>query len=66
MMTERWERAAKTLGRDDRGQGVALAGLARRHSSEAFFGCDTVLEAGVFSALAGICRDHAGDDRVDP
>ena len=66
-MTERWERAAARLDRHEQRAGRELARIARQHSSEAFFGCDTVLEAGVFSSLLEICRDlPGGDDHVDP
>jgi hypothetical protein len=66
-MAERWERTSGKLGRDDRRPGTALTGLAKNHSSEAFFGCDNVLEAGIFSAFLEICRKQTeGDDHVDP
>jgi len=65
--TDRWERTAGTLGRDDRGPGKVLAGFAKNHSSEAFFGCDGPLEAVFFSALLEICRMPAGGNNdVDP
>ena len=66
-MAERWERTTKRLGRDDRESGETIAGFARTHSSEAFFGCDTMLEAGVFSALVEIQRKQGEDKQhVDP
>ena len=66
-MAERWERVTGKLGRDDRKAGQILTNFAKCHSSEAFFGCDNVLEAGVFSALLEISRkSEEGDDHVDP
>lgn len=47
-------------------RGAALAGLAKHHSSAAFFGCNTVLEAGVFSALLELYRNRTEDNDVDP
>ena len=66
-MAERWARVTGKLGRDDRRHGEVLTNLAKRHSSEAFYGCDTVLEAGLFSALLEIARkSDEVDDDVDP
>lgn len=65
-MAERWERAAARLGRDDRGPAARLTGLMKTHSSAAFFGCDTVLEAAIFSSLIEAGRDTEDDRHVDP
>jgi hypothetical protein len=66
-MAERWEQTDRTLAREDRRSARHLTGLAKTHSSAAFFGCDTPLEAVVFSALAGISRDlQGGGEDVGP
>ena len=61
-VAERWARVTKKLGRDDREPGADLTGLAKNHSSEAFFGCDNPLEAMIFSALLEIHRNQAEED----
>ena len=70
-IAERWARSARALRGDDRRYGELLADLAKRHSSEAFAGCDDALEGVVFSVLVEILKqqDRAGeteDCRVDP
>jgi len=60
-------RTTGKLGRDDRRPGEILTGLAKNHSSEAFFGCDSPLEAMLFSAFLEIRRNQTeGDDDVGP
>jgi hypothetical protein len=62
-----WEKTARKLDRDDREPGRKLAGFAKTHSSEAFFGCDNPLEAALFSSLLEISKNHTeGDGNVDP
>jgi len=66
-LAERWERVSKKLDRDSREPAARLTGLAKNHSSEAFFGCDNPLEAMVFSALLEIRRNKGEeDDDVGP
>ncbi|PKL64111.1 MAG: hypothetical protein CVV32_10680 [Methanomicrobiales archaeon HGW-Methanomicrobiales-3] len=66
-LAERWERVSGKLDRDSREHAVRLTGLAKNHSSEAFFGCDNPLEAMVFSALLEIRRNQGEeDDDVGP
>jgi hypothetical protein len=66
-VNERWDRTACKLDQDNRKPGVTLTGMAKNHSSEAFFGCDNPLEAMVFSALIEIHRKNAeGEGYVDP
>jgi hypothetical protein len=66
-LAERWERTASKLDRDHRGPGLALTGMAKDHSSAAFFGCDDPLEAMILSALVEIHKKRKGaDDPVDP
>ena len=55
---ERWARAVRALGEEDRPYGKRLVALAKLHSSEAFYGCDDPLEAAVFSGLMGILRQQ--------
>jgi hypothetical protein len=50
-LAERWARVARTLRPEDRPDAARLAASAKKHSSEAFFGCDDPLEAAIFSAL---------------
>jgi hypothetical protein len=66
-LTERWGRVSRTLGREDLKPGETLTRMAKNHSSEAFFGCDSTLEAAVFSALIGMQGERDGlEDHVDP
>jgi hypothetical protein len=62
VLTERWERAARTLPGKDRELGLRVAEMARRHSSECFYAFDDPLEAAVFSVLIEILkmREAAG------
>ena len=70
--TERWARSLRALRPEDRPYAERLVASAKKHSSEAFYGCDDPLEAAVFSALGEIARrqaelprDRRGPD-VDP
>jgi hypothetical protein len=66
-ITERWERIARKLDRDNREPAGTLTKMATSHSSEAFFGCDSPLEAMVFSALIEVKRKQdCGEEHVDP
>ena len=70
-IAERWARSARALKKEDRCYGELLAELAKRHSSEAFAGCDDALEGVVFSVLVEILKrqdplGETGDGRVDP
>ena len=66
-LTGRWEKIARKLARDDRELGARLAGFAKTHSSEAFFGCDCPLESVIFSALVEIRKARAEEKKdVDP
>jgi hypothetical protein len=67
-VAERWERAGSRTR-----AGKRLAGWAKEHASEAFFGCDDPVEAALFSALVELRREQGtgtgrsgGDDGVDP
>lgn len=66
-VAERWEKVAKRMDRDNKAPALQLTGLAKSHSSEAFFGCDSPLEAMVFSALVEMGRKReGGEPDVDP
>jgi hypothetical protein len=74
-VAERWERTARHLEGEPRAAGERLAGWAKQHSSEAFFGCNGPAEAVFFSVLVEVQRGRvrasgkgvAGDDGdVDP
>jgi hypothetical protein len=66
-LAERWEKTAGKLDRENSGPGSGLTRLAKNHSSEAFFGCDSPLEAVVFSVLLEICKGQAEwDEDVGP
>jgi hypothetical protein len=46
---------------------MQLAGMGKKHSSEAFFGCDDPLESVIFSTLLEIRQLQDGDMTcVDP
>ena len=60
--TGRWARSARRLEGKRQTCGESLAALARSHSSEAFFVCDSPLEAAVFSGFVEILKHR--DERV--
>jgi len=55
-IAERWEHAARLAGEEDRPHGLRLAGFAKFHASDAFYGCDDPAEAAVFSALVELLK----------
>jgi hypothetical protein len=57
-LTERWVRVPQALRPEDRPHAERVVASARKHSSEAFFGCDDPLEAAIFSALVGIAHQQ--------
>lgn len=58
-MTERWTRSPRACRQEDQGHVEHIATSARKHSSEAFYGCNDPLEAAIFSALVEIARQRA-------
>ena len=60
---DRWARAARALRKEDQPYGERLVTLAKKHSSEAFYGCDDPLEAVVFSVLVEMSRQQDGEAR---
>ena len=64
---DRWARSSRALKKDDRPYGARLVELAKRHASEAFYGCDDPLEAAIFSVLVELIKEQAQAGRdVDP
>jgi hypothetical protein len=55
---DRWARSSRALKKDDRPYGERLVELAKRHASEAFYGCDDPLEAAVFSVLVELIKEQ--------
>jgi hypothetical protein len=55
-LSEHWARVPRALRPEDRAAAEHLVQAVKKHSSEAFFGCDDPLEAAVFSALVEIAR----------
>jgi hypothetical protein len=65
-ITDRWIRSSRTFPQM-RQCALQLAEIGKRHSSEAFFGCDDPLESVIFSALLELQKLHDGDETgVDP
>ena len=70
-IADRWARSSRALKGEDRRYGELLADLAKRHTSEAFAGCDDALEAAVFSVFVEILKkqealERQADGHVDP
>jgi len=59
-IADRWARSSRALKKEDQQYGEKLVELAKKHSSEAFIGCDDPLEASVFSELVEMLKhqDH--------
>jgi len=55
---DRWARSSRALKKDDQPYGERLVELAKKHSSEAFYGCDDPLEAAVFSVLVELIKEQ--------
>ena len=55
---DHWARAARALKKEEQQYGERLVALAKKHSSEAFYGCDDPLEAVVFSVLVEILKQQ--------
>lgn len=70
-IADRWARSGRALKREDQGYAKEIVELAKKHSSEAFVGCNDPLEAAVFSVLVELLKrqDAAESARrpdVDP
>ncbi|MCQ8893095.1 MAG: hypothetical protein NQU46_00440 [Methanolinea sp.] len=67
LLTERWERTARTLAGQDREHALRVARMARAHASECFYAFDDPLEAAVFSVLLEMAKGRGGrEGHVDP
>jgi len=62
---DRWDRSSRALKKDDRPYGERLVELAKRHASEAFYGCDDPLEAAVFSVLVELIKEQAKREQTE-
>lgn len=67
---DHWARSSRALKKEDQPYGEKLVKLAKRHASEAFYGCDDPLEAAVFSVLIEMIKKQEqpeqGKNDVDP
>lgn len=70
-IADRWARSGRALKREDQEYAKIIAELAKKHSSEAFVGCNDPLEAAVFSVLVELLKrqdvaEPARGPDVDP
>lgn len=56
-VSARWLKASRALKKEDQVYGQKVAGMAKKHSSEAFYALDDPLEAAVFSVLVELLRE---------
>ncbi|MCX6681701.1 MAG: hypothetical protein NTY71_01770 [Methanoregula sp.] len=67
---DHWARSSRALKKEDQPYGEKLVKLAKKHSSEAFYGCDDPLEAAVFSVLIEMIKKQEQPEQekndVDP
>jgi len=67
---DHWARSSRALKKEDQPYGERLVDLAKKHSSEAFYGCDDPLEAAVFSVLIEMIKKQEQPEQekndVDP
>jgi hypothetical protein len=67
---DHWARSSRALKKEDQPYGEKLVDLAKKHSSEAFYGCDDPLEAAVFSVLIEMIKKQEQPEQekndVDP
>jgi hypothetical protein len=57
VIADRWKRVARALPGEDRVRAERIVAMAKRHSSELFYGLDDPLEAAVFSVLVEILKE---------
>ena len=60
-IAERWERTAKAMKKEESLYAIKLAGMVRKHSSEAFYTFDDPLEAAIFSVLVELLKELDGN-----
>ena len=74
VLADRWKRVARALPGEDRVRAERIVAMAKRHSSELFYGLDDPLEAAVFSVLVEVLKElergrprdgGRGDDRAE-
>ncbi len=67
ILTERWERVARTLPGEDRECARRVVEMAKRHSSECFYAFDDPLEAALFSVILELAKANGEEIlHVDP
>lgn len=57
-LSARWARAGRALKKEDQVHAKELAGMAKKHSSEAFYALNDPLEAAVFSVLIELLKER--------
>jgi hypothetical protein len=66
-IADRWERVSRPFLHQRKLCGTRLTGMGKKHSSEAFFGCNGALEAVLFSTLLELQKlQDGGKTGVDP
>jgi len=56
-VADRWLKARRAMKAEDQVYAVKLAGMAKKHCSEAFYAFDDPLEAAVFSVLVEMMKE---------
>ena len=56
-VADRWLKARRAMKAEDQVYAVKLAGMAKKHSSEAFYAFNDPLEAAVFSVLVEMMKE---------
>ena len=56
-VADRWLKARRAMKAEDQVYAVKLAGMAKKHSSEAFYTFNDPLEAAVFSVLLEMMKE---------
>ena len=56
-VADRWLKARRAMKAEDQVYAVKLAGMAKKHSSEAFYAFNDPLEAAVFSVLLEMMKE---------
>jgi hypothetical protein len=57
-LSARWVRAGRAMKKEDQGYAQELAQMAKKHSSEAFYALDDILEAAIFSVLIELLKER--------
>ncbi|MCP1662260.1 MAG: hypothetical protein D5R99_01480 [Methanocalculus sp. MSAO_Arc1] len=56
-LARRWERAARSVRKEEQGSARRLAAMVRAHTGEAFYAFDDPLEAAVWSVLLELVKE---------